>query len=94
MGRIHGRVVNSGAYQIATLEATEVVGIRTEFQRSIDEYRASCEEDGVEPRRPFSGKLNVRLGQELHQRVVRAAADNGMSLNRWIQHALEKSVSG
>ena len=94
VGRIHGRVVNSGAYPIATFEATDVVGIRTEFQRSIDEYLASCEEDGVEPRRPFSGKLNVRLGQELHQRVVRAAAESGMSLNRWIQHALEKSVSG
>ena len=94
VGRFHGRVVNSGAYPIATFEATDVVGIRTEFHRSIDEYLASCEEDGVEPRRPFSGKLNVRLGQELHQRLVRAAAASGMSLNRWIQHALEKSVSG
>ena len=93
VGRIHGRVVNSGAYPIATFEATDVVGIRMEFQRSIDEYLASCEEDGVEPRRPFSGKLNVRLGQELHQQVARAAAESGMSLNRWIQLALEKSVS-
>ena len=46
------------------------------------------------PRKPFSGRLDVRLGQELHQRVARAAADSGMSLNRWIQHALERSVSG
>ena len=50
VGRLHGRVVNSGAYPIATFEATDVDGIRREFQRSIDEYLASCREDGVEPK--------------------------------------------
>ena len=49
-GRLYGRVVNSGVYPIATFEATDVDGIRREFQRSIDEYLASCQEDGVEPR--------------------------------------------
>ncbi len=48
--RLHGRVVNSGAYPIATFEATDVDGIRREFERSIDEYLASCREDGVEPK--------------------------------------------
>ncbi len=52
--RHHGRVVNSGAYPIATFEATDVDGIRSEFERSIDEYLASCEEDQVEPKRPLS----------------------------------------
>ena len=68
-GRLHGRVVNSGAYPIATFEATDVDGIRREFQRSIDEYLASCREDGVEPKKPFSGTLNLRLGPDLHQRA-------------------------
>ena len=94
VGRLHGRVVNSGSYPIATFEAIDVVGLRAEFHRSIDEYLSSCREDGVEPRKPFSGRLNVRLGQELHQRVARAATESGMSLNRWIRRALEKSVSG
>lgn len=94
VGRLHGRVVNSGPYPIASFEATDVVGLRAEFHRSIDEYLLSCKEDGVEPRRPFSGRLNVRLGQELHHRVARAAAESGVSLNRWIQHALEKSLAG
>ena len=50
VGRLHGRVVNSGSYPIATFEATDVDGIRREFHHSIDEYLKSCEEDGVEPR--------------------------------------------
>lgn len=40
VGTFHGRVVNSGSYPIATFEATEMNGIRREFERSIDEYLA------------------------------------------------------
>ncbi len=93
VGRLHGRVLNSGAYPIAIFEATDVEGIQHEFHRSIDEYLASCREDGIEPRKPFSGKLNVRLGPDLHQRVARSAAESGLSLNNWIRQALEKSAS-
>lgn len=93
VGRLHGRVVNSGPYPIVTFEATDVEGILREFHRSIDEYLESCKEDGIEPRKPFSGKLNVRLGPALHQRVARSAAESGLSLNSWIVQALEKSVS-
>ena len=89
---LHGRVVNSGSYPIATFEATETRQLRQEFERSIDEYLAWCEEDGVEPRRPFSGKLNLRLGSELHAAVTAAAASNGMSINSWIVEALRNVV--
>ena len=85
--------MNSGPYPIATFEATDVDGIRTEFHRSVDEYLASCEEDGVQPRKPFSGKLNVRLGSGLHQQVALAAEESGVSLNSWIVKALEERAS-
>jgi predicted HicB family RNase H-like nuclease len=94
VGLLHGRVVNSGPYPIATFQATDVDGIREEFQRSVDEYLASCDEDGVEPKKPFSGKLNVRLGSDLHQRVALSAAEDGVSLNSWIATALEEKAAG
>ena len=93
VGLLHGRVVNSGAYPIATFEATDVEGIWRELHRSVDEYLASCKEDGIAPRNPFSGKLNVWLGPDLHQRVALSASESGLSLNRWIVQTLEKSVS-
>ena len=70
---LHGRVVNSGPYPIATFEATETRELRREFERSVDEYLGWCEGDGVEPRRPFSRKLDVRLGSELHAAVATVA---------------------
>ena len=78
---LHGRVVNSGPYPIATFEATDTRELRREFERSVDEYLKWCEEDGVEPRKPFSGKLNVRLGSELHAAVVTAAKAEQSSIN-------------
>ena len=93
VGRLHGRVVNSGAYPIATFEATDVDGIRREFERSIEEYLASCREDGVEPKKPFSGTLNLRLGPDLHQRAALSATANGVSLNSWIKQAVEEKAS-
>ena len=57
---LHGRVANSGPYPIATFEATDARQLRKEFERSVDEYLQWCAEDGVEPKRPFSGKLSPR----------------------------------
>ncbi|MCY3958726.1 MAG: type II toxin-antitoxin system HicB family antitoxin [Chloroflexi bacterium] len=88
VGLLHGRVVNTGSYPIATFEATDVRKLRAEFEQSVDEYLASCREDGVEPAAPFSGKLQLRLGSELHRRVAQAAAESGQSINSWISEVL------
>ena len=75
-GVLHGRIVNSGPYPIATFEATDSLELRREFERSVDEYLGWCEEDGVEPRKPFPAKLNVRLGSKLH--ATRSPAAPGL----------------
>ena len=80
---LHGRVVNSGPYPTATFEATETRELRREFERSVDEYLKWCEEDGVEPRKPFSGKLNVRLGSELHS-LCRDGSQGGASEHQFV----------
>ncbi len=89
---LHGRVVNSGPYPIVTFEATDAADIRGAFERSVDEYLAWCAEDGVEPRRPFSGKLNLRLGSRLHALVAAAAADSHVSINTWIVDAIRGAI--
>ncbi len=51
-----------------------------------------CQEDGVEPRKEYSGKFNLRVSPQLHAAVaVRAAAD-GKSLNQWVADVLDESV--
>ena len=91
-GLLHGKVVNAGPYPIVTFEAADVEGLEREFRISVEEYLASCVEDGVEPRKPFSGKLTLRLGPELHQRVAVSAIQSGLSINEWIKHVLTENV--
>ena len=93
VGCLHGRVVNSGGYPIATFEATDVDGIRRAFERSIDEYLASCREDHVEPKKPFSANLKLRPGPYLHPRAALSAGAHRMSLNSWIKQAVEEKAS-
>lgn len=91
---LHARVINSGSYPIANAEATDAEGIKREFRISIDEYLAVCEEDGVEPVKPYSGEFRLRLGSALHQKVAVAASESGTSLNSWITQTLERSIKG
>ncbi len=94
VGLLHGAVVNAGPYPIATCEAADVEGLEREFRISVDEYLASCAEDGIEPRKPFSGTLTLRMGTELHQRVAVTARQSGMSIEEWIKQVLAENVQG
>ena len=90
---LHGEVVNAGPYPIVTFEAADVEELKREFRVSIDDYLSWCEEDGVEPKKPFSGNILLRIGSDLHQRVATSAAESGMSVNSWVKEALEEYVS-
>ena len=78
VGRLHGRVVNSGSYPIATFEATDVEGIWREFHRSIDEYLESCKEMASRPENRSQASSTFDSGQicinALHARRQRAAS--------------------
>jgi predicted HicB family RNase H-like nuclease len=66
--------------------------LRQEFKRSLDVFLEVCKEKGIEPRKQFSGKFNLRIPPELHERLAMAAQAQGKSLNSLAQEALEKSV--
>ena len=92
VGSLHGYVVNSGSYSIANFYGNDVEELEREFRISIDEYLASCEEDGVEPIKPYSGNLRLRLGSALHYQAALAAEQAGLSLNSWIKQAVEQAT--
>lgn len=67
--------------------------LRQEFKRSLDVFLEVCKEKGIEPRKQFSGKFNLRIPPELHERLAMAAQAQGKSLNSLVQEALERSVT-
>jgi predicted HicB family RNase H-like nuclease len=67
--------------------------LRSEFKRSLDVFLEVCQEKGIEPRKQFSGKFNLRIPPDLHEKLALTAQAQGKSLNSLAQEALEKSVT-
>ncbi len=72
----------------ADFYASDVAGLRDEGRKSLEVFIELCREKGIEPKRSFSGKFNVRLSPELHEAAVVAAATEHKSLNEWVAEAI------
>jgi len=79
--------LNGGADFYATIES-----LKKEAALSLKIFLEMCAEDGVEPRKNYSGRFNLRLPPELHAQVSNAAHAEGKSLNMWIVGTLEQAV--
>ena len=73
-------------------EGDSVEALDASMQRAVDHYVSVCEQRGEEPERPFSGKLNLRLGSDLHREAALAAAVQGESLNNWLVRVVESAT--
>lgn len=76
----------------ADFYANSVDALRKEGARSLKTFLAVCKERGLEPYKNFSGKFVVRVPASLHARVTEAANAAGVSLNQWVQQALEREA--
>ena len=65
-------------------EGDSVEALEASMRRAVDHYLEVCEARSEDPGRPFSGKLNVRLGPDVHRAAAVAAAVEGQSLNAWM----------
>jgi predicted HicB family RNase H-like nuclease len=66
--------------------------LRKEFRKSLEVFLEVCHEKGIEPRRRYSGRFNLRIPPELHERLAILAEAEGKSLNALAQEALQMVV--
>lgn len=67
--------------------------LRAEFRKSLAVFLEVCREKGIEPRRSYSGKFNLRIPPELHEKLAIAAQAEGKSINALAQEALAQRVT-
>ena len=82
-----------GIRAIIGFHANNVADLRTEFEKAVDDYIAECDERGVKPEKPASGKLLLRVSPEVHGRAMVVAQASGKSLNQWVADVLERAVT-
>jgi predicted HicB family RNase H-like nuclease len=67
--------------------------LRAEFKKSLEVFLEVCREKGIEPRRNYSGRFNLRIPPSLHERLAIVAQAEGKSINAVAQEALQQRVA-
>ncbi len=86
-----GRVINTK--DVIAFDGTSVEELEQSFQVVIEEYLEDCQAMGKEPDKPFSGRFNLRISPELHRKIALLANKQNVSLNTFVEQALEKVCS-
>lgn len=76
----------------ADFYARDIDGLRKEGKISLQVFLEMCREDGVEPRKEYSGKFNLRVPAKLHAEIALRAAATGKSLNQWLVDLLSEHI--
>lgn len=88
VGKVLGMSKDSITYEGNTIDE-----LRTDFEAGIDSYIEGCKELGIEPRKAFSGSLNIRISPEVHGRLAMLAQEAGVSINAFIKEILRKQLA-
>jgi len=77
----------------ADFYARDLDGLRREGALSLQIFLDACAEDGVPPRKAWSGRFNARIPPDLHAQVAQAAAAHGISLNQFVERAIRNEIN-
>lgn len=87
---IRGKVINTR--DTITFQGKTVAEAEQAFRDSVDDYLEFCEEQGLQPERPYSGKFPVRTSPRIHRAAFLAASRQGVSLNDYVEQALIRAI--
>ena len=86
-GKVQGMSKALILYEGQTLDE-----LRKDFEEGIDSYIEGCKADGIEPAKPYSEKLNLRMSSELHSKVAAFVASTGITINDFINKAIKNEL--
>lgn len=67
--------------------------LRADFKRSLHTFLEVCAGKGIEPKRHFLGKFNLRILPQLHERLAVATQAKDKRTNTLAQEALQESFA-
>ena len=82
----------TGIRDVVTFEADTVKKLIQAFKESVDDYLATCRQQGKQPDKEFKGSFNVRLKPKIHRLAAIRSAALKISLNQFVESVLEREV--
>ena len=89
-GIIRGKALNTR--DTITFYGKTVAEAMQAFRDSVDDYLEYCAESGVEPDKPFNGRLLVRIKPEHHRDLSLIAQEEGRSINSLVAQLVTKAI--
>lgn len=87
---IVGRVLDID--DIITFHAESVAEFELAFHASVEDYIMACEQLGQSAEKPVSGRLMLRIAPNVHAAAIKAAAQSGQSMNKWVEQLLSRAL--
>ena len=66
--------------------------LRNEFEKSLSTFLEVCEEKGINPRKEYSGKFNLRIPPKMHSERAAVATAEEKSINQWVADVLDHTL--
>lgn len=77
----------------ADFYADSIEDLKREGKLSLNVFLEMCKEEGIRPKKSYSGKFNVRVAPEIHEQAAQIAASEQVSLNQLVADALNEKIS-
>lgn len=68
-------------------------GIKSEFEKAVDDYLQFCIEHGKDPEKPFKGNFNVRIPEDIHREAYIKANLQGKTLNQFVKESITEKLN-
>ena len=81
-----------GIEDLVTFEGKSVQELKTSFEEAVADYIDLCQKHSKELEKSYKGSFNVRISPDLHRKIKRTAIKRSMSLNQFIQKAVEDEL--
>ena len=81
-----------GIDDLVTFEGGDVGDLKRSFREAVEDYIDLCRKAGKPLFKSYVGSFNIRMPAELHQKAARKSALLGISLNQFVQRAVEKET--
>ncbi len=81
-----------GIDDLISFEGISVNELKKSFEEAVEDYIALCKESNKKNEKSYKGSFNVRISSEIHKKAKRLAIMKGISLNQFIQRAVEEEV--
>lgn len=78
---------------LISYEGSSIEEIKRDFEESIDCYLESCRERGIQPAKPYSGRLILRMPSKLHEDIAEKANAIGTTINEFVLRSIKHELA-